>query len=337
MAERFCYFPSFPFVAVLGIGFSIATVAARPAWLRRAAVLVLVALVAVGAGATVDRNRDWKDDRTFFQTTLKQTPTAGLLWGNLADVYTQDGEYAAAEEALQRGLEVASRTDYQIASSLVFWYASQGRAEEAIPLQEQIVRSTGRGAAQAKNNLAYLYRVTDRGQEAKEILADLLDEGRDYSDVHVNIAEIYRSDGLPDSAIRHYEKAYVESPHDQGVAFSLAALHMQTGNAARAEEIYREQRRLYPDDPDVLGNLATSLFHQQDVEGAIALYRELLDRHPGYARGRISYAQALFVQGRLEEAVRELETAATQSAGTALEVQARALLADARAALAGRG
>jgi tetratricopeptide (TPR) repeat protein len=334
MAERFCYFPSFPLVAMLGIGFSLATATARPAWLRRSASAALALLVLVGATATVRRNRDWKDDRTFFEKTLTQTPTAGLLWGNLADVYTEAGDYEAAEEALRRGMEVAPRTDYQIASSLVYWYASQGRAQEAIPLQERIVRKTGRGVAQAKNNLAYLYRVTGRGEEAKKILADLLDEGRDYSDVHVNIAEIYRSQGLPESAIRHYEKAYAESPHDQGIAFALCALYLQTGDAERAETVYREQRRLYPDDPDVLGNMATARFHQRDLEGAIALYRELLDRHPGYVRGRISYAQALFAQGRLELAVAELETAAAQAAGTALEVQARSLLAEARAAIA---
>lgn len=334
MAERFCYFPSFPMVGLLGIAFALALSDSPRAWPRQLAIGTLGALVIGGAILTVNRNRDWTDELTFLNKTLEQSPTAVLLWGNLADEHTKSDNFEAAAEALDKGHELSSGTDYQIASSRVFWYASQGKPEDAIPLQERIARTAGRGAAQARNNLAYLYRVTGREQEAQRILRALLSAGRDYADVHVNLAEIYRSQGQMEKAIEHYEEAYVESPHDSAIALSLAALHLGTGGAGRAEEIYRQQLELYPNDPDLLGNLATTRFRAGDAEGAFVLYRDLVGRHPDYVHGRISYAQALFSANRLPEAIRQLEAAAPAAAGTGLEQHVLSLLSEARATLA---
>lgn len=334
MAERFCYFPSFPMVGLFGIAFAIALRDSPKAWTRQLAMGTLAALVIGGSILTVYRNRDWNDELSFLNKTLEQSPKAVLLWGNLADEHTKSDNFEAAADALDRGQKLSSGSDYQIASSRVFWYASQGKPEDAIPLQERIARTAGRGAAQARNNLAYLYRVTGREQEAQRILRALLSAGRDYSDVHVNLAEIYRSQGLAEKAIEHYEEAYVESPHDSAIALSLAALHLGAEGADRAEKIYRQQLELYPDDPDLLGNLATTRFRAGDLEGAFSLYRNLVGRHPGYVHGRISYAQALFSANRLPEAIRQLEAAAAAAAGTRLEQRVLALLAEARAGLA---
>jgi len=177
MAERFCYFPSFPFVALVGL--------AAAAALRRAIqtppamVLLLAALAAVvGAAsfATVRRTRDWADELTFLTRTLEQSPTAVLLWGNLATYHLRNKNLDAAESAIARAAALDPE-NYAVLSAQALLHVVNGRITEAVPLQERIVANARFGRAAALNNLAYLYRVSDRPDEAERILESLIATG----------------------------------------------------------------------------------------------------------------------------------------------------------------
>jgi tetratricopeptide (TPR) repeat protein len=316
MAERFLYFPSFPFLALVGLGMAAALEnAVRGPVVRWALIAVPVGLLSF---ATVSRNRVWRDELTFLTATLRDSPNASLLWGNLANYHLRTGNLEEAAAAIDRAAE-GDPESYAVLSSRALWYVMSDRRSEAIPLQETIVRKAGRGRVAALNNLAYLYRTTGREEDAREILERLVREGHGYADVQFNLAEIYRARGEIEQARSAYRLALDDRPQSLHIATALAELEMEQGRPEEAERIYRRMLRSYPNDVRLLNNVALTRYKSGDTAGALSLLRRVIDERPDYVRARINYAQLLQAAGRSSEAIEQMQTAVGLAAGSELE------------------
>jgi tetratricopeptide (TPR) repeat protein len=307
MAERFLYFPSFPFVALVGLG--VQSIWRRAAGSTRTQTVIIgaVALVVFAlAGATVARNRVWRDEATFLQATLEQAPGAVLLWGNLAQHHLRAGNLEDASDAIDRAATLAPDS-YWVRSARALLYVMNGRVAEAIPLQKSIAIEARYGRIPALNNLAYLYRVTNQEDEAVEILEEIVERDQGYVDVYFNLAEIYAARGEIDAARRQYHKALDDRPNQLRVAEALASLELAGGRIEEAERIYHRMLESYPDDPRLLNNIALMRYRGGDIGGALRILEALVEDHPQHARARINYAQLLYGAGRAEEAVGHLE------------------------------
>jgi tetratricopeptide (TPR) repeat protein len=309
MAERFGYFPSFPFVALVGLFLAGAAhrVSRNRAGLALSTAAIAI-LLASAAWATLRRNRDWADELTFLSKTLKQNPTAVLLWGNLANYHLGKRNLREAGEAIERAAAL-DPSSYAVLSSRAMWFVVAGRYADAIPLQAQIVANVSYGKTAALNNLAYLYRVTGQQDAAFDILQRIVDEGHGYADVYFNLAEISRARGDIDTARRQYRRGLDSRPSDVKIARALADLELQAGRTTDAEQVYRRMLRIYPDEPRLLNNLAVILQERGDGAGALALLGHAVTVHPEYVNGRINYAQLLEQEGRKAEAAAQLEEA----------------------------
>ena len=319
MAERFCYFPSFPFVALVGLAAAAAIERtwARPAW-RAAGVAGFGIIVALGAIATVRRNGDWHDERTFLTKTLAQSPSAVLLWSNLATYHLRKHQLDEGREALERAAAIDPES-YWVRSARALWYVVNGRHAEAIPIQRAIVEQAKHGHAQALNNLAYLYRVTGREDEALEILEGLVAGGTAYADVYFNLAEIHRQRHQPQRAREYYRRALEDRPDNRSIATAWAAFELDADRPEEAERIDRGLLAMYPDDPRVLNNLALIRHRIGDTAGAVEILSGVVGRHPDYVNARINYAQLLHSSGHTSEAIAQLDVARQLAAGTHLE------------------
>jgi len=309
MAERFCYFPSFPFVALVGLGAAAAWQrAGRSRVLRAVGIGLVVIVVGAASMATVRRNQDWHDELTFLTRTLERSPTAVLLWGNLASYHLREQNLDAAGLAIERAAAVDPE-NYAVLSSRALLNVISGRAEDAIPLQERIVANAGQGRTAALNNLAYLYRITGRTPDAQRILDGLVADGRGYADVYFNLAEIARARGSSDDARRLYRHALQLRPHDLQIGGALADLEHEAGQLSDAEGVYRGLAAIYPNDPRVLNNLALILHEAGHSAESLQLLERVVRLQPDYANGRINYAQLLADSGRATAAVMQLEEA----------------------------
>lgn len=316
MAERFLYFPSFPFLALVGLGMAAAleNVGASRV-VRRTLIAVPVGLLAL---ATVAHNPIWADELKLYTAALRHSPNAALLWANLANYHLRTGDLAAAATAIDRATELSPES-YFVRSSRALWYVLSDRPDQAIPLQQAIVRDARRGKVVALNNLAYLYRTSGREREALGILERLVREGHGYADVRFNLAEIYHARGEIERARNAYRLALDDRPQDLDIATALADLEMQQGRPEAAERIYHHLLRSYPNDARVLNNVALTRFKSGDTAGALSILRRVVDERPDYVRARINYAQLLHAAGRSSEAVAELQTAVRLAAGSGLE------------------
>ena len=316
-AERFAYFPSFPFLALVacGLAYGLRSRAEPRRWAAR--VTVAVVLVA-GTTATAARNRDWRDEKTFLDATLREAPTSTLLWGRLVQHHLERRDTDAAAAAIERA-RAAGAGGSALSSTEAHLLQQQGRIAEAIPLQERFVRSAHQARVPALNNLAYLYRLDGRTADAKEILEGLVADGSAYADVYANLAAVYRGEGDLDRARQAYRAALRDRPDHLRTAGALVSLEVEAGRPEAAARVYEGMLRYHPGNRRLRNNLGLLRAESGDDDGAAALFGALVATYPDYANARVNYAQVLFRLDRTAEAQSQLRAARPLVRGTELE------------------
>ncbi len=92
-AERYLYLPSVGFVILAAIAWNwLKSVRANWAWPAAAAILLAFSVESIA------RNRDWADDFTLLQVTLKQSPDSGYLHNLMAGAWVQRDQFQKALE-----------------------------------------------------------------------------------------------------------------------------------------------------------------------------------------------------------------------------------------------
>jgi len=328
MAERFMYFPSLWLLALVALGAEeLLRRAGELRWARGLVAVGVAAALTALAAATVVRNRVWKSEPALFEDALAHAPDAALIWGNLANYHLRTGDLADAEAALER-LEELDPESYFARSSRALWHVMGKRYDEAVALQERIVRASRRGNPVATNNLAYLYRVTGRTKKARTLLEGLIKKGHGYSDVRFNLAEIQRLDGDFEGARKNYRSALGDQPDNLRVGTALAQMELDQGRLGEAEAVFSALREYHPANAGLLNNLAVVYRRQGRPGQAQAALERALERSPGYAKARMNLADLLVESGRVDQAREQLRRIVQTSAGSPEAEAAAARLAE---------
>jgi tetratricopeptide (TPR) repeat protein len=165
--------------------------------------------------------------------------------------------------------------------------------------------------------------------------------GLDTVELHTNLGIALAQVGRLDEAVATQTRALAMSPDDAGLCLNLALTLRQAGRLEDAAticnraltidarcaaaysllggirveqrqqdaalEAHRRARALEPQSPIVLNEFANALMDDDDIEGALSLYREALERAPKIPALHLHLALALLSAGRLPEGWREYE------------------------------
>jgi protein O-mannosyl-transferase len=305
MAERFAYFPSFVFLLLVTL--CVESAVARPsggAARRKHAGLAWAGLAGVAlllARGTVKRNRDWRDEVTFFSRETARTPGAPLLWTNLAQAEMRAGRQAEAEAAIRRAEALSPLAPWVLAVRAQ-WLTLAGRYADALPIQERVVRAERKGNALALNNLAFLQRSTGRTGEAQRIVQELVVRLPSYPDPWLNLAEIERAAENLEPAIAAYVRYLDLRPRDLRVVETLANLFASERRFGDAEAVYTAALRGDALDARIWNNIGSLRLGAGDAAGALQAVEHALAIDLGSARARFNRAKLLQIAGRTLEA-----------------------------------
>lgn len=307
MAERFCYFPSFPFLALVALAAAavLGATARRP--LARGVVVAGMALATAAAGArTWTRTPDWRDDRTLFTRETRRTPTAPLLWTQLSQVALREGRLDEADDHLARA-EALAPAAVGVRALRAQWLVFAGHLAEALPIQERVATALGARNHAARNNLAFLYRATGRPELALPLLESLVASVPSYADPHFNLGELRRARGDLEGAaveLRRYQELRPEDP--RGLE-ALGEVEAALGRRDAVEALYRAELGRRAPDARTLNALATLRHRLGDRDGARAALERALALDPRHGPARFNLALMLDEAGRRAEAVEHLE------------------------------
>ena len=162
-AERYLYLPSVGF-AILAALFWAWLADARPNWAVPAAAVILLLF----SMETIARNRDWKDDFTLLQVTLRQSPGSGYLHNLMAGAWVQRDQFQSAleEERLAVRFEPQSAVFHKNLGNILLGMDPAAAASEfaaAIAIQP--------GSAELHRDLGLAYKATGETGKAAQAFA----------------------------------------------------------------------------------------------------------------------------------------------------------------------
>lgn len=313
MAERFAYLPSFLFLLLVAYLAEIALARVRRFARRRnlaaAALLVVTPLL---AWRTIERNRDWRDEVTFFERETAYTPGAPLLWTNLAQAEMRAGRSAEAEHAIRQAEHLSPQAPWVLAVRAQ-WLTIAGRYAEALPIQQRVVRLERKGNALALNNLAFLLRSTGQVGEALALVNDLIARLPSYPDPWLNVAEIERAEGDREAASAAYVRYLALRPRDLRAVEALASFYVGERRFDEAEALYQSTLRGDALDARIWNNIASLRLAKGDRQGSLTALERALAIDPIYSRARFNRAKLLALTGRTAEARAVFEALAREA------------------------
>lgn len=220
-AERYLYFPSVGFVILLAYGME-SLRAARPA----AAVPLAVAcslLAAIYSWGTVDRNRDWKDEYTLWEDTVRKSPDSPVPNYNFGLLLHQRGDTDGAIRYYRNALRLAPSA--RVYADLGVAYASKGDVDGAIRLYREAIRLDP-GYAPAHNNLGVALENMGLVEESLESFRAAIRLSPGYAAAYNNLGYSYYRLGRKQEALESY----------------LSALRLDPGNARVLNNMERLNR-----------------------------------------------------------------------------------------------
>ena len=241
------------------------------------------------------------------------------------------------------------------------WAEGRGDLASALAHFRQLVRDEP-GNATFRRSLAAALRKSGKAREAAAALGPLEtlapDDPLAWHEAAVSLAEA----GKLDEAIRAERRAVVlgpalPEPHNHlgillaragQVPASLEAFMVATrldpnnarawnnqanalralGQSARAKDAYQTAARLAPHDPDPRNGLGVLAVESGDLEGAAALFREILAANPALHESRMNLAVVYVRLNRVADARGELRAILATRPDPATAARAQAFLRD---------
>jgi tetratricopeptide (TPR) repeat protein len=243
MAEHWLYVPSMGIF--MAAGWAVAMLLGTR-WRPAAVALSGVALVAYG-GRTVGRNADWRNERSIFQATARDSPTSFRAVYGLGSAYLAAGDLEQAAAHLSRALPLA-RHPLQAAmvhTNLGLVHLSGGDYEQALHELRRAIEVNGPDAAVYTNQGAALLAM-DRPADAVPVLEQAIATNAAYAAAHLNLAVALEQLGKLEAAKESYTRALRLDPDSMEAYLGLGDVHLAEGRPDLAEQTFRAALRLQP-------------------------------------------------------------------------------------------
>ncbi len=248
-----------------------------------------------------------EEARSVLETAVTRT-NATIVYLRLADLLTDQGEFAQAEALLRKGM-AAHGEQAEFHDALGRLQSKANRFEEAVEAFAEALRlnptltetrlNHGRALlaagrrAEAKNAIAQAVEARPAWPEALLLLGELALEASDTAEAHAWATRALAADEKSPASRRFLAR----------VALRRAADALGAGDAARAETIYREALEQVPEHGALHGALGALLGRQERLSEAHAAFQRFADLSPDDARAWFLLGTVLEQRGETEEAI----------------------------------
>ncbi len=268
--ERYLYLPSMGlcWVAAWGVKRVGEKCEAHPRAWRIGFATFLAALAVLAMARIFLRNRDWRDDETYYRVTLADVPEAASLRLNLGAVYWNRGLPEAAEREWKQALAVTPQS------------------------------------AQLLNNLGLVCEGRKENERAMDFFQQAMRLRPNYADPHLNLGRLYEAAGNTAEAELQFRAAVALAPLSVGARNDLGEFYLRTGNLTAAEAQFQASAASIPNGEafDALGEIAV---RRGDRAAAEADFRQAVNLDGFDFNGRFGLAAVFAAEGRNAEAAEQ--------------------------------
>ncbi len=235
IGEQFLYLPSIGISAIMAFCCCAADsfLEGRRAWARAAAAGVLLCFGML----TYAHNSYWKDEATFYSSTLKYNSGSVRMCTNLAILRAREGRFDESLRILQKVADQNPRSDLTQCRLAAVHY-KMGRLDLA---RKELTRALALNphSAAALDGLGLLDRAAGGIDSAIEYYTRAIAASPLYLAPRLNLASAYMDQGKADSALRVLHDAVTTDPDSIEARTRLASCYEKQGRHAEAAAQYR--------------------------------------------------------------------------------------------------
>lgn len=265
----------------------------------------------------------FEDARDLSRDLIARYPRHAFSYGTLTDALVELGAYDEAVTAADTMLAIKpSLASYTRASYLRQLHGDHDGALDAMRLAADAGVHGHADRAWALYQLGTLYLDDARPDTAAYIFEGVLAERPDYAYAVGGLGHVALAKGDADAAIRHFTTAYGMAPRDI-FQEGLAEAYALKGDERRATAAVRTVRRGLA-DARAMGEIVDMeeadfmLDHGIEIDRALGMARQQVERRPGHLHANETYAWALHKNGRSREALPYIERAMRLGTGDAM-------------------
>jgi len=278
-AERYLYLGSVGFCWVVGSagirGWNL--LSARGSRWRVALPLAAGLIATLWVFRIVTRNRDWRDNLTFYTATLAISPDAYHIHNNLGTVYWAQGNIPSAASEWRTALRLAPENEYALHNlGLVANERKDYRQAELLFLHALAVRPN---YSDAHLDLGKTYEATGRLQEAETQLRNAESLSPLNVRAHNALSEFYLDRRRLKESEAEARRSVDIEPTPQG-CWDLGLVGWLQGNRSGAEHAFLDAEALSPSDSRSHFMLGLFYMDSSRTADAIREYRAGLQLDP---------------------------------------------------------
>ena len=278
--ERYLYLPSVGFCWVLAWGWT--RLVARSAsytfpW--RSLLAVASGVIAICCAIRiVTRNADWRDDVTFYTSSIAASPRAFYLHNDLGAVYWAKGDVKSAEREWTKALKLAPN-NAPVLDNLALLNRTRRHYEEAVDYSLRAL-VLDPDDADAYANLGSAYVEMGNIHDAEIYLRTAVALAPFMTKARVTLGDLYLNQGRLPEAEEQFRHSLEAEPNLRGYV-GLGVARWRRGDRKEAERCFQQADSLAPSDPRphyMLGLLYLSVGRKADGEGEL---RKAAENDPG--------------------------------------------------------
>ena len=224
----------------------------------------------------------------------------------LGTVHLQLGEFAAAEVALKRALEIESQ-NLQAAANLARLYTKTERVDAAINIYQRLIRQHP-DALQVWLGLASAYQQASRFSEAIKAYHGCLRRSPKLAEAMTNLAACYEAVNQQQEAIRYYQEALALQPQLPMANGNLGAIYQEQGELDKARPLLEAALHLNPNFTAARYRFGLILSKQREFQRAAEEYRVVIAQEAAHVGAYYNLAQTLFRLKQVDAGKRAMET-----------------------------
>ncbi|HKA56966.1 MAG TPA: tetratricopeptide repeat protein [Candidatus Binatia bacterium] len=244
MAEHYLYIPSFGFCLLVALALARLTAnlkfrasSLKPQvsslWKPALGYGLLVTLLTFYAVRTVVRNRDWRDELTFYTRLVGNNPYSARARLGLGLIYDRSGLPRMAITHYLIGLQLSPR-DPRLLNNIGAAYQKLGELEDA---EKAYLLSLKVDPHNSKtlNNLGFLNIEKAQFERAHSYLeqAEKLSQGRD-SAVYANFGLVYEAQGKLPESLKAFRTARALNPADEVLSQKIEEVEKKLGQQGQS-------------------------------------------------------------------------------------------------------
>lgn len=193
--------------------------------------------------------------------------------------------------------------DVELACTLASAYIKAHQLAEASTLVDNLLKESRRADAQFISGSYFL--AAQKYPEALEHLKRAYELNANLPDLGTALADAYAYNGNPDLATQMFAEQLRRNPMDYTANLLLGWLYLQAMNQDEAAKYLERARKIRPDDPHLLFQLARLARSRGNQQQAAELLERVVAQRPGDGPAHVLLAQTYVKLKRSADAARE--------------------------------